>query len=780
MSLDFASQLVSEGAVTPALIDDALRRQVLSGGALDTILLELGALTEAECLAQLERVSGLDAAPASQLLTADPALASLLAPKLAERHALLPLRADGLELVVATSFPPNEEMLEEIGFLVGRELVPQVALEARVRQGIARLYGRPLPPRFAALVAALDSAPPPQPRPEPRPPPRPRVPEIASDEDGLTSAIERVIEQAEPEPWTEQDGAVRPVPREQPAAAAPAPEPLPEAAAWTLGQARGALERAPDRDAIVDVALRFALKTFDYACAWAVIGGHAMGWAALSRGGDPEQNVEHLSVPLDVPSVLRTVLMTRGRYLGPVPSDPTTQKLLADLGRGRPQAAFLYPVEVRDRVVAILYADVQERAASARRVGEYVVFAQAVGRRFERLLLEQKRKLPRARSAPVEPQEPASAWAGSPPREPIPLTDAISLPPYLSVPAGSLAARSDDRPVRDPAAGLDLPELETSYPLSNLERGTPSLQVQAPGASRRPFGAVAAEAAQVAMPSMTELFAAVDRLLEGDVADRARALNELVRYPEVAAAALVARFPGPLLRARLPIQELPTAEELGPIPAALVRLGPAAAQALRPLLEHPDIDIRYFAVLTAGRTPSPELLTAVGQRIFDRHPVVASAARAALVLLQELPNFEEALLRLRRSLLSPHGEVVANAARALGTLRDVGSIDELIPLTGHPDRNVAQAASEALRDITKQSFAQTRRWSGWWEENRSRPRMEWLIDALKHKDLDLRLSAIDELVRVVNDNLGYYADAPKKERDEAADRWAQWWRRRAS
>ena len=76
---------------------------------------------------------------------------------------------------------------------------------------------------------------------------------------------------------------------------------------------------------------------------------------ALTRDGEPEQGIEHLSVPLDVPSVLRTVLMTRGRYLGPVPPDPTSQKLLADLGRGAPKAAFLYPVEVRERVVAFIY-----------------------------------------------------------------------------------------------------------------------------------------------------------------------------------------------------------------------------------------------------------------------------------------------------------------------------------------------------------------------------------------------------------------------------------------
>ncbi|MFN7135854.1 MAG: hypothetical protein ACK4N5_27565, partial [Myxococcales bacterium] len=337
--------------------------------------------------------------------------------------------------------------------------------------------------------------------------------------------------------------------------------------------------------------------------------------------GEPEPRIGQLSVPLDMTSVLRTVLMTRGRYLGPMPADPTSQQVLADLGRANPKVAFLYPVEVRERVVAILYADMREKPASDRRVAEFVVLAQQLGKRFERLLLEQKRKLP----APPPPKaEATTAWVHPPAATPA--TEPIELPKVLTVPAPPVnetkPPAGTNVPRRHPAAGLDLPELQTSYPLTQSDRGTPSLHVQAPGASRRPLAAGVSEPPAFALPSMSELFAGVDRLLESNTAERARALAELARYPEVASAALVARFPGPLLRARLPIQELPLAEELGPIPAALVRMGPPAAQALRPLLEHPDIDIRYFALLTAGRMNAPELLAAVGQRIFDRQAVV--------------------------------------------------------------------------------------------------------------------------------------------------------------
>src|SRR6185503_7607733 len=50
---------------------------------------------------------------------------------------------------------------------------------------------------------------------------------------------------------------------------------------WSLAQARTALEGATkDRDSIIDVALRYGRRTFDFAAAFAVVRGAAVGWDA--------------------------------------------------------------------------------------------------------------------------------------------------------------------------------------------------------------------------------------------------------------------------------------------------------------------------------------------------------------------------------------------------------------------------------------------------------------------------------------------------------------------
>ncbi len=142
-----------------------------------------------------------------------------------------------------------------------------------------------------------------------------------------------------------------------------------------------------------------------------------------------------------------------------------------------------------------------------------------------------------------------------------------------------------------------------------------------------------------------------------------------------------------------------------------------------------------------------------------------------------VPGFEEARQAVREG-LSREPETASAAARALGRLHDVGAIEQLIELTGTSQKTVAQAAAEALRAICKQALGPNpAMWGAWWRTHREKPRAEWLIDALSHRDLDVRVSAIDELVRTYGDNLGFYADAPGLEREMAIGRWHQWWQR---
>lgn len=199
----------------------------------------------------------------------------------------------------------------------------------------------------------------------------------------------------------------------------PAPPGLAPSSAteWTLAQARQSLkETTTDRDALINVVLEYGRRAFEFVSAFAVVRGAAVGWD--SRGGDAEA-VRQLAVPLDAASVFRTVALTRGSYVGPLPPDALTQHYLALLGRA-PRTVFVWPVEVQSRLVAMLYGDCGSRPVSQRRLADFILFCQDLPTAFHDLILFRKQnpKAPQAfAEAALLPQQEPMASTGDVPAD---------------------------------------------------------------------------------------------------------------------------------------------------------------------------------------------------------------------------------------------------------------------------------------------------------------------------------------------------------------------------
>ena len=461
---------------------------------------------------------------------------------------------------------------------------------------------------------------------------------------------------------------------------------------WSLAQARAALKEAVnDREHLMYVVLEYARRTFEFIGSFAVMKGAAVGWDA--RGEGDVSAIRQLAIPLDAASVFRTVALTRGSYVGPLPPDALSQHYLALLGR-MPRTVFVWPVEVQSRLVAMLYGDCGARPISQRRLADFILFCQDLPSAFHELILFRKQN-------PRVPQQFASSSGIMP----------------------------------DPGYAQD---------------GAPQ---QA--------------------PADDEWFQGLITLLTGpDPSERSMAMMELMKAPDVSARALAVAFPGPTGWSRLPVVELPEPDELGPIPGALARLGQAGASAVAPLLDHPDSDTRYLALLTAGSLRYPDVVDGVLRGLFDYEPDISSAARAAAAALRLLPHFQSRLPALRQELASADGLRRSLAARALGVLHDRASVEGLINLTGSEDDLCSQSAADALKEITRAGFGTNpSAWTKWWARARDLRRIEWLVDALDAEDFDLRLSAIEELSRTFGDNFGFFADGPEAERLGAVTRW---------
>ena len=329
--------LVTRGLLSQERADDALRSQALVGGAMDTLLLEMGALREQDLVTALGEVSGLQPIYLADYIP-NPAMASSLPRDDAERLNLAPLSVEEGMLHVAVAYPVPMRGLEVLVRKLGRSVAPWVSTDVRVRAWRAQIYGTPLPARDASLLGTLgptleerlatemaeraarsvaeeplplvNARPSAEQQPAPVAPPEepPAVPpEPAAS---LLEALEAGVAAAEPElpAWRPESPRGRTQRRAADTAKASAGDREP-VVDWTLSEARTALRAvAGDREGLKDVVLRYARRTFDFVAAFAVVRGAAMGWDAQGDGAG-QLSMPQVSFPLDVPSVFRTAAL---------------------------------------------------------------------------------------------------------------------------------------------------------------------------------------------------------------------------------------------------------------------------------------------------------------------------------------------------------------------------------------------------------------------------------------------------------------------------------------
>ena len=138
------------------------------------------------------------------------------------------------------------------------------------------------------------------------------------------------------------------------------------------------------------------------------------------------------------------------------------------------------------------------------------------------------------------------------------------------------------------------------------------------------------------------------------------------------------------------------------------------------------------------------------------------------------PRVRQLADKLRADLKGPPERGVL-AAAALGELRDAQAVPALIEALEAPP-SVARTAARALVEIAQQDFGQNRKkWLSWWEQHKNTDRVAWLLEGLSHRSQEIRFASSEELRLITGEYFGYHFDLPKREREEAKERWQAWW-----
>ena len=830
-----SSILVRDGLVGVKRMERAFQRQVIYGGALDTILLEMSMVPEERLVQYLSLATGLPPAAREETEVFDPRAIKTCAEAMARDYGVVPLCFDDGALRVLVRDPVDMGRLEKLANELDTPVQPLVVPEYRYHVVFDRAFGRETDARFAALAKKSAEATPTTPVGKPRtvivdassrdnpddhvvvdvalPPskttgPRTKTMSLSSDAlqkhlaeteekrrdaDGRrhpTAEMEAVPEVRDSEPTEpmrvaseEGDGEanaeppadddelstrdtqqMEPMPEpEEPASEEPGPAtgatvdaaieaaapqqpmfspdtPLPppmreappprsvlsieDTAPLSAAEAREALAVADDRDLIFSILLRAVRARTWYAGLLTIQGRAAIGRIAIAGDRIDRDGTARVLVPIDDARAFAQAVTSAAPYIGPIATgDSEVDSMLARLGGVVPPSALLLPVTLKTRVVALVVGHRGADQVGAADLAELLPLATSAADALSRLIAKRK-------SVGYKSGSHASA--------PVPKVDLEELPTTrVDKSSAGWSAPAQDAPS---------PELDFGAEVS-MEAGEPQ--------------------------PIEELLDLIEE--SDDDGDVATAIGEAMGRADEALPVIRDRFPGTLRIDRYELGgRILSPREHGGLLALVVELGAGAADLLVKLMKAPNRDTRYYATLCAAEIRPRSALVPLVERLFDSDYGIRAVAIDGLrgYAARELDG---ALEFARHGLHSEDAKRVQAAADAAAALGDVAAIPDLLDANQHGDDG-SPYARRALVALTKQTFGSSnRKWRAWWDKHKKQHRIEWLVEGLSHKEEGIRESSAEELRKITGEYFGYHHDLPRKEREQARQRWLQWW-----
>ncbi len=452
-------------------------------------------------------------------------------------------------------------------------------------------------------------------------------------------------------------------------------------------------------------------------------GRAAIGRIAIAGDRIDRDGTASVLVPIDDARAFAQAVSAAAPYIGPIATgDSEIDSMLTRLGGVVPPSALLLPITLKNRVVALVIGHRGADQVGAADLAELLPLATSAADALSRLITKRK-------SVGYKSGADASA--------PVPKVDLGELPTTRVDKSGAgWSAPAEDAPS---------PELDFGSEVS-MDAGEPQ--------------------------PIDELLDAIE---QGDDDTVAAATSEAMGRAEEALALIRDRFPGALRIDRYELGgRILSPREHGGLLALVVELGAAAADLLVELMKDSNRDTRYYATLCAAEIRPRSALVPLVERLFDADYGIRSVAIDGLrgYAARELDG---ALEFARHGLHSEDAKRVQAAADAAAALGDVAAIPDLLDANQRGDDG-SPYARRALVALTKQTFGSSnRKWRAWWDKHKKQHRLEWLVEGLSHKEEGIRESSAEELRKITGEYFGYHHDLPRKEREQARQRWLQWW-----
>jgi hypothetical protein len=353
MAITLLDMLLNAGLINRDQFEEALRNRVLYGGKIGTSLIELGYIREEDLARFLSVKLSVPYVHPDQLLHIPLEVIELLPKELALKYGAIPLSLERKRLSLVMADPSDLHAIDEIGFITGYSITPLITPEVRLVQALGIYYQTAVDPRFQRVIERIEAE---------------QIDSIEPLEDEAVTAnlFEGILDGVDGvavNGWSERVRLFAP------------------------SEFSRCLARADSREEIADLVIAYLTGRFKRAALFMVRNDTATGWKGV-LDGEPLVALPDLSIPLDEPSVLKTVVDSVGLYLGSLADTPLNRKLLDGMGGGRPTSVLLAPLILSGRIVAILYADSKEDMTSHVQELQKVITKTALA--FEALICREK------------------------------------------------------------------------------------------------------------------------------------------------------------------------------------------------------------------------------------------------------------------------------------------------------------------------------------------------------------------------------------------------------
>jgi hypothetical protein len=372
MAITLLDMLLEAGLITREQFEEALLNRVVYGGKIGTSLIELGFVTEEDLARFLSKKLAVPYVSPDQLLAIPPDVISIIPRDLALKYRVIPINLEKRRLNLVMADPADLKAIDDIAFITGFIVKPLVAPEVRLVQALGKYYQMEVDPRFQHIIDRIDE----------RKAAVPPLPPAARAEAIEPSPV--VMEEFQP-PESIPETVVTPETHE---IAVEEESWIERIGHYSIDYVSKALARAEDREEIAEVIIGYLGQEFERGALFQVKRGTVSGWKAVYKK-EEVVDFHRFSIPLNQPSVLKTVAEGAVFHLGPIPETPLNQIMLEWMGGGRPDTSILLPLVIMGRVVNILYAEGKEKELASRFVELQKLLTKAV-LAFEILIFRDK------------------------------------------------------------------------------------------------------------------------------------------------------------------------------------------------------------------------------------------------------------------------------------------------------------------------------------------------------------------------------------------------------